>query len=174
MYAYDKYHSDTTTNIWADSYAKNYLNTTFYNTLTEEAKSMISAYNYKVGKCSATVTASDALTCIATATDSGIVGLLDIADYGMSSTNCKDGTQPVSNYTTTTCRNSSWLVQNEWTITGDLDSATNALRKYSYNVVTAAVNTNNYYRPVVYLNSNVKIVGGTGTSSEPYILKVLE
>ena len=173
-YGYDKYHNNTTANIWIDSYAKNYLNTTFYNTLTEEAKGMISAYDYKVGKCNAAVTASEALECIATDTDSGIVGLLDIADYGMSSTNCKDGAQPVSNYTNSTCRNSSWLVQNEWTITADLATDTNALRKYSNNVVTAAVNTNNYYRPVVYLNANVKIVGGTGTSSEPFIVKVLE
>ena len=172
-YSSQKYNNTAGNNVWSTTTLKTYLNNTFYNTLTDEAKSMISAYPFKVGSCAVAITASAATQCIATLTDSAIVGLMDIADYGMSSSSCKGGSYNISAYNTNACKNSTWMAMNEWTLTPVSGSTTNAIRKNSNNANSVAVTTSMATRPVVYLNEDVYITGGSGKSADPYMLEII-
>ena len=162
-------------NVWSTTSLKTYLNGTFYNSLTTEAKSMIAAYPFNVGGCtSLAIKVTDAVTCTTSLTDSGIVGLTDIVDYGKvaSTAGCRNGT---TNLSATTYRTNNWLyLSSEWTITPVSSGTTSAIRKTtSTSGVGTTVTTNGSIRPTMYLIEDVYIIGGTGTQTDPYVVKLL-
>ena len=105
-------------------------------------------------------------------TTTGYIGLMYASDYGYSvlSTSCARTTN-LGSYSTGACGGSSWLKKEntEWTITHN-----NSSSSYSFNLRNAA-NLNNGYahngyttRPVLYLNSTVQKISGSGTITDPY------
>ena len=105
----------------------------------------------------------------------GPIGLIYPSDYGYATdrTQC---TETLWNYNNTTCTSNNWLYKNSyyWTQSPDSGHSTNVFNVYPFGLVS---NDYTYYafgvRPAVYLKSNVLIENGDGSSSNPYILKLL-
>ena len=104
----------------------------------------------------------------------GYIGLMYISDFGYSvlSSSCTRTTN-LSSYNSAACAGQSWLYGqgSEWTITPYL---TNNLTFHVYhggnlNYISNP-NTGYAVRPVVYLDSKVYIINGTGSISDPYII----
>ena len=112
--------------------------------------------------------------CPRTKTWIGKIGIMYPSDY-MYATDLNLCTQNGSNYSNSTCKNNDWLYNSDfqWTIMPASSYAYSAFGVTSTGLVYYA----HYYvyntlaaRPVLYLKSNVTIVGGEGTSSNPYQL----
>ena len=66
--------------------------------------------------------------------------------------------------------NSSWLTYQQYTLTASDNNKVKAVS--SSGLVDSDIDVSKVTHPVVYLKENVLIVGGTGTSSDPYILEL--
>ena len=105
----------------------------------------------------------------------GLVGLVNISDYGYSSKDCYEFYSPHEYNTLESCTSSSWMLAHEfeWTITPAAGYATRVI----YISENGSIGRNlGYYhdiiRPVVFLKTNVKIISGSGVESDPYILEL--
>ena len=116
-------------------------------------------------------------------TSTDYIGLIYPSDYGYASTDasCRQNLRAGLTYTnniyggTPTCKNNNWLFNGVWywTISPYLSIA------YSVFRVDGDGRLSNHFawyrdgvRPSLYLKQDVKVVGGTGTSSDPYTLKI--
>ena len=102
------------------------------------------------------------------------VGLMYVSDYGYAASPDAWTTILIS-YGNPTITANNWMFMglSEWTITPNSSSSSNVFNVYSSGYL------NNFYaylgcaaRPVFYLESNVQLQGGSGTSSDPYRLAV--
>ena len=105
----------------------------------------------------------------------GYIGLMYPSDYGYSvlSSSCARTTN-LGDYDTATCAGQSWMYGKgiEWTITPYSSNS-----DYVFNVDSDGYLFNYYFadfgyaaRPVLYLDSNVYVIDGNGTQSDPYII----
>ena len=116
-------------------------------------------------------------------TSTDYIGLIYPSDYGYASTDasCRQNLRAGLTYTnntyggTPTCKNNNWLFKGVWywTISPYLSIA------YSVFRVDGDGRLSNHFawyrdgvRPSLYLKADVKVVGGTGTSSDPYTLEI--
>lgn len=104
----------------------------------------------------------------------GKVGLMYPSDYAYA-TDLSLCTKDGYNYDNTNCKSNDWLFNDaiQWTIAPYSSNASRVFRVTS----TGYVNRDAAYstfgvRPAVYLKSNVAIVSGEGTSSNPYQLEL--
>ena len=110
--------------------------------------------------------------CPRATTWTGKIGLMYPSDYAYAvdlSLCTKDG----YNYGNSTCKSNDWLLysSSQWTIMPASSDAYIAFYVYSTGrVYNDLVNLAYAARPVLYLKSDVTIVGGEGTSSNPYQL----
>ena len=116
-------------------------------------------------------------------TSTDYIGLIYPSDYGYASTDasCRQNLRAGLTYTnnayggTPTCKNNNWLYKGVWywTMSPFSSSAYNVFYVFSdgYLNYHSAV-SRDCVRPSVYLKSNIKIVSGSGTSSDPYILEL--
>ena len=174
-------------NDWSNSSIKDSILST-YETLDANYKSLVDPVKYYLGgSTSLEITAKQAYD--AERKISGIdyyyqsnpnssieyAGLLYLSDYAYAaSTNCTVNLSQYSN--NTSCKDENWLFKGiwEWFITHNPSDSEGVYRVTEYGVISSynAYNGNYVYRPVVYLNPNVQITEGTGTSSDPYILGI--
>jgi len=150
--------------------------------LTNEAKGMISNIKWNLGghntykvTASTFYTAERGTTVYSgnPTTWTGYVGLMYPSDYGFAvggSVRSSCLSKQLYDYNNT-CADSDWLYQGgfEWTLS--------PISNLSYSVFmhsTIVGSTHAYaaesVRPVIYLNSNIKRTGGSGTSSDPFII----
>lgn len=110
--------------------------------------------------------------CPRSTTWDGIVGLMYPSDYGYA-TDLSLCTASLSGYNSEDCVNNNWLsyTSDQWLLS---PYSSNAYYVYAVN---AAGNVYNHIaspakavRPVVYLRSDIQIVGGEGTKEVPYVL----
>ena len=114
---------------------------------------------------------------------SDYIGLIYSSDYGYASTDasCRQNLRSGLTYTnnaysgTPTCKNNNWLFKGVWYWTISPDSSYADRMFYVYdggdlNSGYALYRAN--VRPSLYLKQDVKVVGGTGTSSDPYTLEI--
>jgi len=127
-------------------------------------------YNAEHGTCSSG-------TCPGTTDTSTIVGLMNVYDYGYAASPTNWNTDTLNNYNNSTISANNWLHRSinssdEWTIT--------PYSSIAYFVWTVSNNGLVYYydayyglavRPVLYLDSTVEFDGGSGTSTNPFIIK---
>ena len=107
-------------------------------------------------------------------TATGYIGLMYPSDYGYSvlSSSCARTTN-LGSYNNATCAGQSWMYGQgyEWTITPSSSYSDSVFNVYysGYLYYYSA-----YYgyaaRPVLYLDSSVYVIDGTGTQSDPYII----
>ena len=104
----------------------------------------------------------------------GYIGLMYPSDYGYSvlASSCARTTN-LGDYDSATCAGESWLYGqgNEWTIT---QLSSNSSYVFSMSSTGSLINDDALYghpaRPVLYLDSGVYVVDGSGTMSDPYII----
>ena len=110
-------------------------------------------------------------------TTTGYIGLMYPSDYGYSvlASSCARTTN-LGSYSSSSCGGQSWLLKNgyEWTMTH--------YTLFSFHVFSvsssAGLNNNTYadsgyaVRPTAYLKSNVYVVSGTGSITDPYVIGI--
>ena len=112
------------------------------------------------------------------------IGLVYTSDYGYTSTNseCRNNLKSGTTYTNNTydftsakCKIDNWMYTQDdtwwWGITPYRNS-----NEIAFGIGYGASNSSyasvrHKVRPVLYLKSNIEIISGSGTSSDPYILK---
>ena len=140
-----------------------------------------SSVPWNIGTINAQSTAAGYYTAeIANKSTNDYVGLISPSDFGFAVSGDNDTARNTclnatinSNYSST-CRTNNWLnfSANAWTITAQGNS-TNRVIGINSNGYTELVktNTSRTYRPVVYLNGNVYLSTGDGSSSNQYELE---
>ncbi len=107
-------------------------------------------------------------------TATGYIGLMYPSDYGYSvlSSSCARTTN-LGSYNNATCAGQSWMYGQgyEWTITPVSSYSNSVFHVYYYGYLDRYSAYNGYAaRPVLYLDSSVYVIDGTGTQSDPYII----
>ena len=185
-------------NNWSTASLNTYLNGEYLNSLTSEAQSMIGNTLWNLGGTNSFTSASNGLashfynyergTTVYSGNPTtwvGKIALMYPSDYGYATSG---GTttnrasclaKELYNWDSSSysdCKNNDYLYDSsnyQWTLT----SLTGDSRYVFYVYSTGAVHYRNVAfssasHPVLYLNSNVTIVGGNGTSSSPYQLSL--
>ena len=162
------------------------LNTTYLNSLTNEAQMMIGNAKYYLGgyydllqiqkdvmyQYERKINGRTYYNGTNPNNFIGKLGLMYASDYGYAASD--ECTQNLRGYSNATCKNNNWLFKgnDEWMLpqaASNSRGACNALSDGSagYSRVSIAQFA---VRPVLYLISSAKITGGNGTSSSPYTL----
>lgn len=121
-------------------------------------------------------------SCPRSITWSGSIGLMYPSDYGYATdfNLCHESLidYQKSTYDSDLCLKNNWLFNSrmgegfEWTMTPFMDATKLVGIGTNGNISPQLVSQVGSVRPVVYLNSNVSIVGGMGTRDNPYQLQV--
>ena len=182
-------------NIGLKENAKTYIRQAIWNTGTNGANGYETSsnglashwYTYErsndIGKmCTEVSYCNDTVT--RTTTWTGLVGLIYPSDYGYATSGGDDMSREAclnislvkwNGYPN--CYENSWLRQSndQWTIT-PMVYRTSAITSMYVNPSGFAGPSNTQFslsvNPVVYLSSNIKIIGGTGSSGDPFTLTV--
>ena len=185
------------TNDWPNATLNTNLNSGDYwtNSLSEDAKNMVGDAVWYLGGTSSYQSASNGLTSHwysyergttvysgRSTSWTGKVGLMYPSDYGYATSG---GTTTDRNAclnkelynwdSVSDCYNNDWIFNSayQWTITPRASSYSS----YVFDLGSAGYVTSNTarktygVRPVVFLKSNIKIIDGDGSSSNPYILQ---
>ena len=167
---------DNMTNNWASPASLNtYLNSTYYNGLNSIAQSQIVVHDFSIG--SVTQDNNDLVEQVNDENSTkwnGKIALATVSEYIRSNSNKSNcGTLNLINTNYNICVNTTWMYTSRhwWTLSaisgrGDIPFHVDS-NGYVYNSIDT------YYIhsiPVLYLSSNVKITGGTGTQSDPYTI----
>ena len=167
-------------NAWEGSTLETYLNSTYYSSLSDEAKAMIyDNGEWLAGGITINDTASSAYNKAKTVTVNRKVGIVSAYEflYAPSDTSCYSvsGQKYASNNCGKSTKN--WLnreVAWTWTLTPLVkDSGTNGTNNgIQTNGLLGNGSVNNRWLayPMVYLKPSIRIVSGTGTSTDPYVL----
>ena len=184
------------TNDWTSATLNTYLNTTYYNTLSTDAKNMIGTTKYYLGGYANSDITSDEMWQYERKNDANRSGyyygtnpvmqsdankkiaIMYASDYGYASSNvCKYTCSNRIDCGPSQCNSTNWLYSgsDEWLlpqISGDSSGAF-YVNSTGYVYDSSFVNVSERaVRPVLYLSSNVKISGGEGTSQKPYTLSI--
>ena len=184
------------TNDWPNATLNTNLNSGDYwtNSLSEDAKNMIGDAVWYLGGTSDYTSASNGLTSHWYSYERGTtvysgrstswigkVGLMYPSDYGYATSggtttdrNACLNKELYSWVSVSDCYNNDWIFNSaeQWTITPYASDSRNVfnLRSAGY-VRSGNANNTRGVRPVVFLKSNIKIIDGDGSSSNPYILQ---
>ncbi len=172
--------------VWATSNSNNwsrpatintYLNETYYNNeLNSTAQSQIVTKGFSIGGVTNNNDLANQINNENSTKWHGKVALVTVSEYIRSNSNqsiC--GSLSLSNNNYGTCKNTTWMYINEtcWTLSSRSGSSNRAFYVQSdnniigndgYSFVNIAYGT----RPVLYLSSEVKIIGGDGSQNNPY------
>lgn len=159
-----------------------YLNNEYYNSLNENAKEKIKIHNFKIGGLPNSATFQNYLNADNTYTWTGKIGLINLSDWFKASLNSNCTTTnsdwcPLNNYNRNDyeCSFDNYLFNSEqtWSMNPNNLSTRYILIIGSYGCIgnaSASVSDLVYVRPVVFLKNNVKVIKGSGTQNNPYIL----
>ena len=180
-------------NDWSQASLRKELNSTFLESMDETSKSYIDMdHVWNLGGISSTYRRESYISERGNSVYDGnstlwigAVGLMYPSDYGYStsSTHSECDTDPMSvwyelvqyEYDSeeiyNSCYETAWLRTSGWTMTPSIKYFDDA---YYVNGYVGSNFTDKSYlaRPVVYLNENVMIASGSGTSEDPYILEI--
>ena len=188
----NKFWDTSNSNNWARPATLNTeLNTTYLTGLTTEAQSMIGDAKYYLGGYKDTTITSEVMYSyerkIKNTTSNefyygtnpnnlvGKLGLMYASDYGYAASDeCK---QTLNNYNNTTCKNNNWLFKsnNEWILPQNASDSGGVFYFYSGGGVLCNYRAGGWQfavRPGLYLKSSVQIIGGSGTSTDPYVVGI--
>ena len=198
----NKYWDTGNSNNWARPATLNTeLNTTYLNSLDSTSQSMIGQAKYYLGGKTPTSNNGYADTPLqfysyerkiqnttsnefynGTNPNSfiGKLGLMYLSDYGYASSNCENKKIYDSNSSSNdirACNGTNWLYNikvNEWLLPQFASRSSSAFYVNSVGDVgnNNVSNSQNGVRPVLYLNPDVKIIVGSGTSTDPYVLGI--
>ena len=179
--------STSSYNNWTGATLKTYLNTTYYNTLSNiDEQSMIGNAKYYLGGYTQSTGISKDMMYqyerkisgsntyyYGTNPNSwtGKIGLMYISDYGYAASDTC--TSNLSSYNDETCTSNNWLYnikKNEWLLPQRSNYSGDVFNIDADGLIgfNSASNNNYAVRPTLYLKYNVQISSGDGTSSNPY------
>ena len=168
-------------NNWARPASLNtYLNGTYLNGLTSTAKSQIVAKDFSIG---AVIDDNNNLTDQINDENSkkwnGKIALPTVSEYLRSNSNQSScGTLWNNDLKYEQCQMTNWMdttaVSYWWTLSPDAGNSDDVFSVYSNGRVGSYIDGFGNYavRPVVYLSSEVKITGGTGTQNDPFTISL--
>ena len=167
------------------------------NGLTEEAKTMISNAVWNLGGTAGYASSLNGLashwygyergTTVYTGRPTewiGQIGLMYPSDYGYATSGGSSVNRSSclakelyhwNNFSYSDCKNNDWLYDSsnyQWTLTPHPAYSNNVFIVSSYVDLSIVHITGTVVSPALYLSSNVKISGGTGSSSDPYELSL--
>ena len=189
-------------NNWVTADLNTYLNNDYYNTLNDEAKSMIGTTKYYLGGYNTSQITTNVMwqyerkndvnrtdyyygtNPIMQNDDSKKIAIMYASDYGYAAS--KECTQTLYDYGATgdeavKCRmdnnwlNSNYYTYETWLLTQNCSNYSYVFYESNYGKVEyiAGAHLNSKaVIPVLTLSSNVKIASGSGTSSDPYQLNL--
>ena len=165
-------------NNWARPATLNtYLNGTYLNSLSSEAKSQIVASNYSIG--AVTYNNNDLagqVNAENSKTWNGKIALPTVSEYLRTNSNSNCKTFRLNNNNYSTCKNTTWMyasnISDWWTLSPRSGTSRDVLDVLGGGNVdlNLAYYASNAVRPAITLSSEVQITGGTGTESNPYTL----
>ena len=162
-YAWDEGNS----NVWSSADINNTLNSTYLNSLGSKWSSLIATHTWYVGGHNTVeATAKEFYNAESKGTTwSGKVGLMYASDFGYAA-NYIGWTSPLSEYTYFSSSN--WMDEyySQWTITRN--SGDTRVFYVSSSAWYSYASDVNEVKPVFYLNSDVELQSGNGTSSNPF------
>ncbi len=154
-----------------------YLNGSYLTgTLNATAQSQIVPKDWSIGAVTENNNdLADQINDEKSTTWNGKVALVTVSEYLRSNSNQSScGTFSKINDNYSTCQNSSWMYINDtwWTLSPDAGGSNGVfpVRSYGHVNFDSAFISSNAVRPAVYLSSEVKITGGDGSQSNPYVL----
>ncbi len=180
-----QWNNNSSTN-WAASSLKTHLNQTYYNSLTEESKKMISNCLWKIGATSnfkqipiglynnergTTTYNGNPATWV------GNIALIYPSDYGLATNgtgslggrnNCMNRVMYDWSNNWGNCPNGSWLNINKSLFLTPHSTSWILLNDGYIRIIEPTISFP--VKPTLYLNENIKITSGTGTSTDPFIL----
>ena len=151
-----------------------------YETVTDTLSFYAAERGTLTGKtCTSEIYCNDTVT--RTTSWTGYVALPYVTDYAYASSEsvCKTNIQSQDSSNNYVCKNNNWMhrgsTMNEAIVTlspfGDSSAASYVWRVHGIGCSRGDIASNPLLVfPTVYLKSNVKVAGGTGTSTDPYIL----
>lgn len=150
--------------VTSDSALKTYLNSTYYNSLSDHFKNIITIGTFYFGSYDHTI--PNDFNQIYNYSVKNNIGLLNNEEYYQASTtkNCNPWNP------NTACAN--WMVSsagNYWTLNGYAENRSSAGMVGQF-LSSNTASTNAGVRPVFYLKATVEISGGTGTMADPYLI----
>ncbi len=187
-------HGDYGYNDWNQAKLQKTLNTTYWDTIPVAAQAMVDKNHiWNIGGAIPNITRSEYYTAersstisstMTSSTWTGKVGLMYPSDYGYATNSTNGACESISmdywhinEEAKIYCSGSNynWLVNvdnNQWTMTAVSNTAANMATMAKVGTIGSgsAAGSNNA-RPVLYLNSNVKI-SGKGTVEEPFELSL--
>ena len=169
-YAWDSGYS----NVWSSSDINNTLNSTYLNSLGSTWSSKIATHTWYVGgHTTYNATAKEFYNAESSGTTwNGKVGLMYVSDYGYAA-NSNAWSDYLRDYNDYSSTNWLFLGSSEWTIAPDSSGSYSVFSvNLSGGLANSTANLGYSARPVFYLNSNVALENGTGSSSDPYRLAV--
>ena len=167
-------------NTWSGSTLQTSLNNTYGagstwlgSSLNETARSYIGDAVWYYGSIDNDITPANTYTAEMSGTTwVGKVGIINATDYAFASSSCRSTTTMLSSYDS--CISSNWLyISNttQWTMTQRLTTTDTQIHVQDTGRVSGRTVNNTFgVRPAVYLNADVKLTGGSGTSGSPYTL----
>ena len=172
-----KYNDNTNSNQWRDSSLNSYLNGSYYNSLSADAKELIVAGNFDVGAVSPNENAYETYLSASSSKYNGYVGLISLYEfmYAADSPQCYSYTGIEYQESNSGCGIASrnWITITfsymSWIINSSKISNADAIRINSY-AYTHPVNFECSYFPSVFLSPNTKIISGSGTYQDPYTI----
>ena len=186
----DYYWDENGANNWTTSTLNTYLNGTYYNSLSTTAKNMIGTTKYYLGGYKSSEITSDVMWQYERKSSGNDyyygtnpimqnevnkkIALMYASDYGYAAS--KECTSNLDNYDgSASCKTTNnWLDKSEttWLLPQYSDGSSGAFGVAGGFVFESddVISSEYAVRPVLYLSSNVKISGGSGTSSDPYTL----
>ena len=169
-------------NDWSNATLKTYLNTNYYNSLSNSSKAMISTSKYYLGGGDLHSLSTNDIYSFERSNSTyserpnnwlGKIALMYLSDYYMPygmgvDTSCYNNPNSCSSYYDT-----HWLENNIVMYYLTPISSGNYVYAYLYmtGVSSSSTSVQRNIQPVLYLKSNVKIVDGNGSADSPYVLR---
>ena len=159
-------------NTWNSASLNTYLNVTYYNKLTNTAKNQIIASDFSIGALHRTETnLSVTVNNENKVKWTGKIALPTASEYirtNSDKSNC--GTMDKV-YNSINCGDTSWMhnIDAWWTLSADTEFSGSVFfveDGFLFNEYSDFYELS--IKPTIYLSSNIKITGGTGTESNPY------
>ena len=175
--------STSSYNNWTGATLQTRLNEIFLTGLTSESQSMIGNAKYYLGGSKTANVPKDVMYQYERKISGyyyrtnpvswiGKIALMYASDYGYAASDVC--TSNLYAYSSSTCTSNNWLFNsaNQWTLSQYTDNDSSVFYVSSYGDMGATGVRENPFniRPTLYLKSNVKITGGSGTSTNPYTL----
>ena len=144
-----------------------YKNDTIFN---KNTRNLLAIHNLYIGKRSESDMYNDGSIEKSSLLEKQYIGLLPLYDYINASidTNCNSAlTESCTNYNYLNHFDYNW-----WSLTADRANSYKVYRIDSEGVIDSMrANSNGYIRPVIYLAKDALYVSGTGTETDPYVIK---